>query len=180
MAAAADFAKGLLASKVGRALAFAASFTICLLAAGMLAITFLGHAHGATIVLDLPETAENTSKPPTRTAYYISDDGAVVGRVTKPIYAGKALLADPALVENTPQGPLPRIADDGRKPMTGYADPAAVSAKFKIAIVVSGLGLSSTASKAGVGQPARGSDSGLCALCRRCRSVGGRSAPAWP
>ena len=148
MAAAADSAEGLLASKSGRALAFAASFTVCLLAAGTLAITLLGHARGPTIVLDLPETAENAPKPPTTTAYSISDDGAVVGPVTKTIYAGKALLADPALVENTPQGPLPRIADDGRKPMTAYAAPAAANAKFKIAIVVSGLGLSSTASKA--------------------------------
>jgi hypothetical protein len=56
-------------------------------------------------------------------------------------------LADPALVENTAQGPLPRIADDGRKPMTAYAAPAAVGAKFKIAIVVSGLGLSALATK---------------------------------
>jgi hypothetical protein len=39
MAAAVDSAEGFLASKAGRALAFACSFTICLLAAGMLAIT---------------------------------------------------------------------------------------------------------------------------------------------
>lgn len=110
MAAAADLAEGLLASKAGRALAFAASFSICLLAAGMLAITLLGHVHRPTIVLDQPETAENTPKPPTSIDYYISDDG--------------------------------------RKPMTGYAAPADIRAKFKIAIVVSGLGLSSTASKA--------------------------------
>jgi polysaccharide deacetylase 2 family uncharacterized protein YibQ len=148
MAAAVDSAEGLLASKAGRALAFACSFTICLLAAGMLAITLLGRAHGPTIILDLPETSENTRKPPTTTAYSISGDGAVVGPVTKTIYAGKVLLADPALVENTAQGPLPRIADDGRKPMTAYAAPAAAGAKFKIAIVVSGLGLSSTATKA--------------------------------
>ena len=149
MAAAADSAEGLLASKAGRTLAFAASFTVCLLAAGMLGITLFGHPHGPTITLDLSESGEAAPKPPpTSTAYSISDDGAVVGPVNKPIYAGKALLADPALVENTRQGPLPRIADDGRKPMTAYAAPAAADAKFKIAIVVSGLGLSATATKA--------------------------------
>jgi len=72
----------------------------------------------------------------------------VMGRVTQPIYAGKALLADPALIENTVAGPLPRIADDGRKPMTVYAGAAPAGAKFKIAIVVNGLGLSPTATKA--------------------------------
>jgi len=72
----------------------------------------------------------------------------VMGRVTQPIYAGKALLADPALIENTAEGPLPRIADDGRKPMTVYAGAAPAGAKFKIAIVVNGLGLSAIATKA--------------------------------
>ncbi|HYJ36890.1 MAG TPA: divergent polysaccharide deacetylase family protein, partial [Rhizomicrobium sp.] len=52
-----------------------------------------------------------------------------------------------ALIENTIRGPLPRIADDGRKPMTVYAAPAPANAKFKIAIVVNGLGQSATATK---------------------------------
>ena len=41
-------------SKSGRALAFASSFTVCLLAAGALAITLLGRPHGPSITLDLP------------------------------------------------------------------------------------------------------------------------------
>jgi polysaccharide deacetylase 2 family uncharacterized protein YibQ len=68
--------------------------------------------------------------------------------VTKVIRSGSALVADPALVENTRLGPLPRIADDGRKPMTAYAASAPANAKFKIAIVVSGLGLSAAATRA--------------------------------
>ncbi|HEY0266599.1 MAG TPA: divergent polysaccharide deacetylase family protein [Rhizomicrobium sp.] len=132
------------ASKPGRALAFACSFTFCLLAAGALAITLLGRPHHAAITLDLRETGSKSriaapAPPPV--------EGAAIGSVTKPVYAGKALLADPALIENTAQGPLPRIADDGRKPMTAYAAPAA-SGKFKIAIVVSGLGLSASATRA--------------------------------
>jgi polysaccharide deacetylase 2 family uncharacterized protein YibQ len=149
MAAAASSAEGVFVSKSGRALAFASSFTVCLMAAGALAITLLGRPHGPSITLDLP--ASVLPKPrPTAVAAAPSEvsDGAVIGPVTKPIYAGKALLADPALVENTTQGPLPRIADDGRKPMTAYAGPAAAGTKkFRIAIVVSGLGMSALATK---------------------------------
>lgn len=57
-------------------------------------------------------------------------------------FAGTALVADPALVEATPQGPLPRIADDGRTPMAAYAATAANGAGPRIAIVLSGLGMS--------------------------------------
>ena len=53
MAAAADSAEGLLTSKAGRGLAFACSFTVCLLAAGVLAITLLGRPRGPAITLDL-------------------------------------------------------------------------------------------------------------------------------
>jgi polysaccharide deacetylase 2 family uncharacterized protein YibQ len=67
--------------------------------------------------------------------------------IDKPFYAGKVLVADPALIENSSQGPLPRIADDGRKPMNVYAAPAATG-KFRIAIVVSGLGVSTQATTA--------------------------------
>jgi uncharacterized protein len=150
MVAAAESAEGGFASKSGRALAFATSFTVCLLAAGALAITLWGRPHGPSITLDLPQTpipkAKSVARPATPSAV---SDGAVTGPVTKPVFAGKALLADPALVDNTAQGPLPRIADDGRKPMTAYAAPApATGKKFKIAIVVGGLGMSALATKA--------------------------------
>ena len=134
-------------SKSGRALAFASSFTVCLLAAGALAITLLGRPHGASITLDLPESLLPKAKTAAPAAPSGVDDGAVTGPVTKPIYAGKALLADPALTEDTNQGPLPRIAEDGRKPMTAYAAPASTAKKFKIAIVVGGLGMSALATK---------------------------------
>ena len=143
MAAAADSAEGIFTSKAGRALAFACSFTICLMAAGALAITLFGRPGAPTIVMDLAVPAAHrpaSALPQT--------DGAVTGPVRQAVYAGKALLADPALIENTAQGPLPRIADDGRKPMTVYAAPAPAGAKFKIAVVVNGLGLSETATKA--------------------------------
>jgi polysaccharide deacetylase 2 family uncharacterized protein YibQ len=145
MAAAAESAEGLLASRSGRALTFACSFTVCLMAAGALAITLFGRPHAPAIMVDLKTTPGSRAPAavPARTG-----DHPVMGRVTQPIYAGKALLADPALVENTAQGPLPRIADDGRKPMTVYAGAAPAGAKFKIAIVIDGLGQSATATKA--------------------------------
>lgn len=145
MAAAAETAEGLLTSRSGRALSFACSFTICLMAAGALAITLFGRPHAPAIEMDLhaPTSARAPAPAPAQTT-----DGPVMGRITQPIYAGKALLADPALIENTAAGPLPRIADDGRKPMTVYAGAAPAGGKFKIAIVVNGLGLSAIATKA--------------------------------
>lgn len=51
-------------------------------------------------------------------------------------------VSDPALIEMTTDGPLPKIAGDGRKPMTVYAGTFdRASPRAKIAIVVGGLGL---------------------------------------
>jgi polysaccharide deacetylase 2 family uncharacterized protein YibQ len=147
MAAAADPAEGFSASRSGRALAFGCSFAACLLAAGALTITLLGHPGGPPAIrLELAQDPASAPKPAARLRFS-SDEGPVAGPVTEPVYAGKALLADPALIENSAKGPLPRIADDGRKPMTAYAAPAPAGAKFKIAIVINGLGQSSSATK---------------------------------
>ena len=146
MAAAADSAEGRAAPKAGRALAFACAFLICLLAAGVLTITLLGRTRGAAISLDLPDRAG--ARPKIAAPEFPGSPEGAAAAVTKPVYAGTALLADPALIENTAQGPLPRIADDGRKPMTVYAAPAPVTTKFKIAIMVGGLGQSVMATRA--------------------------------
>src|ERR1700689_1930795 len=66
----------------------------------------------------------------------------VPSTVTQSVYAGQALVADPALIEITPDGPLPRIAADGTPPMRAYAAPALDNGKPRIPIVVSGLGIS--------------------------------------
>jgi hypothetical protein len=68
--------------------------------------------------------------------------------ISKAIYAGAALIADPDLIETTPNGPLPRIADNGRSPMNAYAPPVPNVQGPKIAIVVSGLGISAKATAA--------------------------------
>jgi hypothetical protein len=65
-----------------------------------------------------------------------------------PVYAGTELVADPALIQMTDRGPLPRIAADGRTPMQAYAAPAGDSTKPRIAIVISGLGISAKATAA--------------------------------
>lgn len=153
MSSAADSADVMPVPRAARALAFATSFVICLLAAGALVITLLGQSHGPTATLDLGEHAASAEQGAGHAsagghASIAAEAPAGPAPITKTIFAGKALLADPALVENTREGPLPRIADDGRKPMTAYAGIAPVSTKFKIAIVVSGLGLSANATKA--------------------------------
>ena len=66
----------------------------------------------------------------------------VPSTVTQAVYAGSALVADPALIETTPNGPLPKIAADGTPPMRAYAAPALDNGRPRIAIVISGLGMS--------------------------------------
>ena len=49
-----------------------------------------------------------------------------------------------ALIEETPFGKLPIVGPDGRRPMDQYARPSSGARGVRIAIVVSGLGLSQT------------------------------------
>ncbi|MDM9621252.1 divergent polysaccharide deacetylase family protein [Rhizobium sp. S96] len=55
-----------------------------------------------------------------------------------------AAIPNDALLEDTPQGRLPIVGPDGRRPMDQYARPWSGAHGTKIAIVVSGLGLSQT------------------------------------
>ncbi|MBS0472944.1 MAG: divergent polysaccharide deacetylase family protein [Proteobacteria bacterium] len=72
----------------------------------------------------------------------------VPAQITQAVYAGSALVADPALIENTPNGPLPRIAADGTPPQRAYAATAVNNGHPRIAIVISGLGISAKATAA--------------------------------
>ncbi|HEY7977752.1 MAG TPA: divergent polysaccharide deacetylase family protein [Rhizomicrobium sp.] len=74
----------------------------------------------------------------------------VPANISKPIYAGANLVADPDLIEPTTAGPLPRIGDDGRSPMNAYAPPVPNVQGPKIAIVVTGLGISAKATQAAI------------------------------
>jgi uncharacterized protein len=66
----------------------------------------------------------------------------VPSTVTQKVYAGRSLVADPALIETTAQGPLPKIGADGTPPSRAYAAPAGDDGRPRIAIVISGLGMS--------------------------------------
>ncbi|KRB62900.1 hypothetical protein ASE04_01610 [Rhizobium sp. Root708] len=55
-----------------------------------------------------------------------------------------AALPNDALLEDTPDGRLPIIGPDGRRPMDQYARPWSGTHGTRVAIVVSGLGLSQT------------------------------------
>src|SRR6185312_9187181 len=130
-------------SRAARALGLASASVLCFLAASALGITVLGKVHRPEFVMDLaPPPAPKVVQPRT-----VAVSAPPAATIDKPVFAGRALIADPALIENTTQGPLPRVADDGRKPMAAYAAPAATG-KFRIAIVVSGLGLSAKATGA--------------------------------
>jgi uncharacterized protein len=63
--------------------------------------------------------------------------------LVEPRSPGGHLVADPALVEDSPFGPLPVIAADGRMPMTAYAQPVKADDKRpRIAVVIGGLNVS--------------------------------------
>jgi polysaccharide deacetylase 2 family uncharacterized protein YibQ len=133
------------------------TFFILLIVAGA-GITFFGdpHAGDSVVSIDLPAPqnhsahSENAIAPVQQQAAAptqgLADQSQIPQvapqKVTQQIYAGRALIADPALVENTPMGPLPRIADDGTTPMRAYAPPAISDGHPRIAIVIGGLGIS--------------------------------------
>ncbi|MEE9545604.1 MAG: divergent polysaccharide deacetylase family protein, partial [Rhodospirillales bacterium] len=58
---------------------------------------------------------------------------------------------DLALVEQSPQGPLPKVGEDGRKSWQVYARPfEARDARPRIAVIITGLGLSGAATEAAI------------------------------
>lgn len=60
----------------------------------------------------------------------------------------------PALVESSPYGPLPTVAPDGLRPAVAYgrAGAAPAGGKPRIAIVVTGMGLSTTATESAIAE----------------------------
>lgn len=85
-----------------------------------------------------PETPPTQAAP---TATPPAPSGPAVAQLLVPA-------PDPALVEDSPTGPLPRIGKDGRRPWQVYARPFDRSDKHpRIAIVISGLGLDGDATR---------------------------------
>jgi len=140
-----------------RALAIAYAFVFALLVALAIAVVLFGKSQTSDVVIRLPvapppvkpvvapiaapvpDVQTESVPPPVKPAATAS---------AVPVYAGTELVADPALIQMTDRGPLPRIAADGRKPMQAYAAPAGDSTKPRIAIIISGLGISAKATAA--------------------------------
>lgn len=160
-------------SRAPRILALAWLTLFVLLVVGGVALTWLGNprAGQSIVVMELarPQAARpapSTKLPPADVvAMPQAQPGtspvaappplALPQKITQQQYAGRALIADPALVENTPEGPLPRIADDGTTPMRAYAPPALSDGRPRIAIVIAGLGISAKATQSAIeGLPA--------------------------
>ncbi|HUO94222.1 MAG TPA: divergent polysaccharide deacetylase family protein [Rhizomicrobium sp.] len=96
-----------------------------------------------------PASTAPISVAPSRPATPVPPQ-VVPSNVDKPVVVGKNLVADPALIEATPQGPLPRIGSDGRMPMTAYAPPIPTAKGPRIAIVVGDLGISAKGTAAAI------------------------------
>jgi len=158
-----------------RVLTFASAAFLGLLLAILVAVSLFGHATDGeplvTVDLNLP-APHGAIGPPrfagtgSHAAAAISRPGtglqgvppgnapqpasAPAARIDKPVFAGKALIADPALIEATPQGPLPRIADDGRTPMAAYGPAAKADGRPRIALVITGLGINARITAAAI------------------------------
>lgn len=135
-----------------------------------------GNGHGDSIVLDIPaRPGENQGKPQRPGAQQLSatdtlnaiaamTEGPGAGIVVQPVqlaaYTGipaaptaqpLAAAPDPDLTEQSAQGPLPKIASNGKKPWQVYARPFPTDDKRpRIAIVVEGLGMSSEATQGAI------------------------------
>lgn len=70
---------------------------------------------------------------------------------TSLIATNGAVISDPALIEMTSDGPLPKISSDGRAPMAVYARHSdATDPRPRVAVVLGGLGLSSSVTQTAV------------------------------
>ncbi|WP_332656351.1 divergent polysaccharide deacetylase family protein [Brevundimonas sp.] len=79
----------------------------------------------------------------------VSGDGAPV---TAPRIAAQPLPQAPiaGLSQPGPEGPLPRIAPDGRVPAQAYARPFISNGKPRVALIVGGLGLNAATTRAAI------------------------------
>ncbi|MGC9953791.1 MAG: divergent polysaccharide deacetylase family protein [Rhizomicrobium sp.] len=143
-----------------QALALAYFLVFAALLALVVGIAFLGNPQAGDPVVHLDlhlkrvaHAAPPAAPPPPQSAALPPETAppeqpAASEQPPPPVSAGHVLVADPALIEKTPQGPLPRIADDGTPPMRAYAAPVISAGKPRVAIVINGLGISAKATSA--------------------------------
>jgi len=117
-------------------------------------------APNATAVAPKPKTPGTppakpvtVQKPPITATTPKSTVRAVMPKKLPPVPRDPALSPspDPALLQVTNLGPLPRIGSDGRLPRQVYAKPFDITDKRpRVAIVISGLGLSAAATESAI------------------------------
>ncbi len=109
---------------------------------------------GSGLYADL--TAEDGDPALVGQAFITLPDGATVAGpgapITAPRVAAEPLPAAPiaGLSQPGPDGPLPRIAPDGRVPAQAYARPFVSNGKPRVALIVGGLGLNPETTRAAI------------------------------
>jgi uncharacterized protein len=108
-----------------------------------------------TLPENAPEPASKSADTPAKSQPSAPSDTSVAVVPKKlPRVAPDAPLApspDPALVQMTSLGPLPRVGEDGRLPRRVYAKPFnTTDRRPRVAIVVTGLGLSAAATESAI------------------------------
>lgn len=135
--------------------------TLALLMVGMAALVWAAVFESPARIADATFTTSLPTRPPapgeTLRAAFTPDPSSprVEGALANPGFTRPAADAekpsepDLALVDASPFGPLPRIGDDGRRPLRAYARPFTPESDGpRIAIIVTGLGLQSDATNA--------------------------------
>ncbi len=127
----------------------------------VVAVSSLGdtHAGDPIVVMELrgPESPHSVTRvhisavsgqQSSRSVAHIAVPISPAQEIIPEVNSDSALVVDPALIENTPAGPLPRIAVNGMTPMRAYAPGMVNGEQPRIAIVVGGLGISAEATEA--------------------------------
>lgn len=144
--------------RAAQALALAYLTVFTLLVAVASAVTFLGDPYGGQSIarLDLKLSAAPGAKAASAAKTPAQNTQAVETAVPPPesqpaqgaAPGEKIPTSDQGLIEKSPQGLLPRIADNGTLPMRAYAGATPSRPGPRIAIVLNGLGMSAKATQA--------------------------------
>ena len=117
-----------------RLLGITAIATAAVMISGVIAIALLGSGEAGDPRFELSLDQVNGEREGLAVAI-------PVGRASRSV--NKKLVSDLALIEETAEGALPKIAEDGRTPMTAYARPISPTDKRpRIAVVVGRVGVS--------------------------------------
>ena len=127
-----------------RPLVIAYAATFVLLAAAATAVNFAGNPQDGSPVISIwlrPFPSAGEAEAMKLGAFHDTRE------------IGGNLVADPALIEDSPQGPLPRIASDGRTPMKAYGRAFERGGKMpRIALVLRGLGVGAAKTESALSQ----------------------------